>query len=112
MIKRQYRQKKNGKVVREKEEFIPQNGQSDPQPVAPVSPSVKQNPNIGLNAPIQINTGGGNPLGGKLPPPPIIERFPDPLIPKGLDDIKSPPPPPNPSFVDALQNQKEISFIS
>ena len=112
MIRRQYRQKKNGKVVREKEEFIPQHGQSEPQPVAPVSPGVKQNPNIGLGSPIQINTGGGNPLGGKLPPPPPIERFPDPLIPKGLDDIKSPPPPPNPSFNDALQNQKELDIVT
>lgn len=112
--KRFYRQKKNGKVRMEKEGEIniSNNQPSDPQPVAPVSKGVKQNLNIGLGSPVQIGTGGGNPYGGKLPPPPPIEKFPNPLKPKGLDDIKSPPPPPKPDFVDALQNQKELDIVT
>mgnify|MGYP001250205738 CR=1 FL=1 len=100
---------KNGNVRRQKLGIkINSPGQSDPQPTAPVSPSVKFNPNIGLGVPIQINTGGGNPFGGKLPPPPKKEKFPDPLIPKGLDIPDSPPP----DFVRQLEEQKQLDPLT
>ena len=81
---------------------------SEPQSPNPVSPSVQFNPNIGLGAPIQINTGGGNPMGGKLPPP-KPKQFPNPLEAKGLDTIPDSPPL---DFVRDLQKQKQLDPLT
>ena len=99
---------RNGRPVRKKLGVkIKGTGQSDPQPIAPVSPSVQFNTNIGLGQPQFQGTGGGNPRAGRLPPP--TEKpdllYPDPIESKGGDDVGL-------EFVRELEKQKQLDPIT
>ena len=99
---------RNGRPVRKKLGVkIKGTGQSDTQPVAPVSPSVQFNPNIGLGQPQFQGTGGGNPRAGRLPPP--TEKpdllYPDPIESKGGDDVGL-------DFVKELEKQKQLDPLT